>query len=146
VPPPTIADSATWRDPPARRMGRWDDNWGAASPDDGERSLTYSAGVVRRTCRATGSVAAQALLGPERAYVADQGPPVVLGQMLPGGHRSAARSDLPENLAVGFSLHFLRCPVGGLGVKRSRCYALPPGHGMGCEDIGEEQGRVDPPN
>src|SRR5207247_1918461 len=60
------------------------------------------------------------LLGPERANIADQSPPIVLGQMSPGGHGSAARIDLPEDLAVGLALDFLRCPVGGLGIEGSR--------------------------
>jgi hypothetical protein len=85
------------RDP---SLGRRNDNWGRISPPPREWRLPS--------------------LPPEGADVADQCPPIVLGQVTPGRHGSATGGDLQEELAFRFALNPSRCPVGGLGVESCR--------------------------
>lgn len=117
MPRPRIADSAIWR---ARQSEAWGGvmTVGRGLPDHAnphgrdaiERALDHfhqvqighdypppqrRPGVFRK------------LLRPERAYVADQRPPIALRQVPPGGHGAASRADLPEDLAVGLGLDLL---------------------------------------
>src|SRR5580765_2030769 len=61
----------------------------------------------------------------QRADIPDQGPAILLGEMLPWGHGAPAVRDLPEDLAVAFVLHALRGPVRRLRVERDGRRAVP---------------------
>src|SRR5712691_6090553 len=66
----------------------------------------------------------RALLGSERADVADQGPAVALGQEIPGRHSAPSGADLPEDLSVRLGLHLRGRPVRGFRVQRHRGRAV----------------------
>src|SRR5262249_15702934 len=94
------------------------------------RTTLMAAGRARRgansirLARATaGPIEAGAAL-LERVDVADQCPAIVLGEVLPGGHRAPAVGDLPEQLAVRLILHSRRGPVGRLRIQRDRRGAI----------------------
>src|SRR5262249_103359 len=56
----------------------------------------------------------------ERADVRDEGPAVVLRQVLPRRHGAAPGRDLPEDLAVALVLNLLGSPVGRLRIQGDR--------------------------
>src|SRR5215510_6879894 len=56
--------------------------------------------------------------------VANEGPAVVLREMLPGRHGASPVADLPEELTVRLVLDLLRRPVGRLRAERGRGHAI----------------------
>src|SRR5215471_14534101 len=56
--------------------------------------------------------------------VPNEGPAIVLREMLPGRHGASTIADLPEELTVRLVLDLLRCPIGRLRAERSRGHAI----------------------
>src|SRR5215468_2520336 len=56
--------------------------------------------------------------------VPNEGPAIVLREMLPGRHGASPIADLPEDLTVRLVLDLLRRPIGRLRAERSRGHAI----------------------
>src|SRR5499433_1015232 len=56
--------------------------------------------------------------------VANEGPAIVLREMLPGRHGASPVADLPEELTVRLLLDLLRRPVGRLRAEGGRGHAI----------------------
>src|SRR5215467_3438920 len=56
--------------------------------------------------------------------VPNEGPAIVLREMLPGRHGASPIADLPEELTVRLVLDLLRRPIGRLRAERSRGHAI----------------------